>query len=179
MITIDENDIGKTELELLTDLIYESTGQRAPQCAIEYGKPVELDARPDILTDPNTYIPFIACSCWDTRLSSKPTGFLYRRRYLTDHFSGIDLHLEFTTWPTTLHQVIIDQINPQLHYPLRIHDFIDYEITDENTNSLRIEAAKHSLFWTGSVTISIPPPDSSNFILVENRSLDGFRQWAP
>jgi hypothetical protein len=179
MVIIDEHDIGKTKLQLLTDLIYESTGLRVPLCAIKYGNPSELDARPDILTDPNTYIPIRVCDCYDAKLFGPNRGFLYRRRYLIDHFSGVDLDLEFTDWPTTLHQIILEQINPQLRYPLNIDDFVDYPIVDEFTDSLTIQAASNSLFWIGSVVVGMSPPGSSNFILVENRSLDGFNQWVP
>jgi hypothetical protein len=178
MVIIDEHDIGKTKYQLLTDLIYESTGQRIPLNSIEYGHPSELDARPDVLTDPNTFIPIKVSGVYDVRLFGPHRGFMYRRRSLFDHLSGVDLDIEFTDWPTTLHQVILDQINPQLRYPLRAEDFVDYQITDEDTNNIVIRAAEHSLFWCGSADVAIPPPNSSNFILVENRFLDGFNVWS-
>lgn len=177
MIIIDEHDIGKTEEQLLTDLIFEATGQRIPTNVIKYKQPSALDSRPDIPTDPNTYIPFNAEIEYDIRLSGNNRGFLYRRRSLSEHFANIDLDLEFDTWPTTLHDVIINQINPILSYPLKLHDIIDYVIDDENTNSLVIHASPKSLFWVDSAIVSIVPPNSSNFVLVENRFLNGFNEW--
>lgn len=179
MVVIDEHDIGKTEAQLLMDLIYESAGFRVPEHAIKYGKPEVLDARPEVMTDPNTYIPITVDSSHDKTLSGLNRGVMYRRRDILKHVCTLDLDLEFTTWPTTLGQVIIDHLNPQLDYPLRMTDFEDYEITDENTDRIIIKAAEHSLFWTGSATLNITPPGQEYFVLVENPFLEGFTQWQP
>ena len=57
-VIIDENDIGKTNIELLTDLIYETNKLRIPEDKIKYGLPMDLDTRPDNLYDHNTFVPF-------------------------------------------------------------------------------------------------------------------------
>ena len=57
MVVIDEHDIGKTNIQILMDLIYEFQGIKIPEEHIRYGKPMPLDARPEIMDDPNTFIP--------------------------------------------------------------------------------------------------------------------------
>lgn len=179
MVVIDEHDLHKTRIEILMDLVYESTGMRIPQHEIKYGQPIELDQRPDLMTDPNTFIPVRINPDYNYRLAGYQRGFMYRRRYLTEHFAGLELDLEFTVWPTTLRQIIMDQINPQLRYPLQPEDFVDYEITDESTDVLLIKTQPHSLFWTGSINVNIVPPGQEYFVLVEQPYLSGFNQWQP
>lgn len=176
MVVIDEHDLGKTKIQLLMDLLYESTGQRIPEHRIKYFEPSELDARPDVPTDPNTFIPIRIDPTYDYNLSQL-AGFLYCRRELASHFAGIDLELEFTEFPTTLHEVVLNQINPQLTYPLDCTDFVDYEITDVNTTSLNLVAKKGSFIWIGKASVAISPPDTGFYILVDNPYLTGFNPY--
>ena len=86
-IIINESDIGKTEIQLLMDLIYESAGIRVPQQKIVYGKPQEMDFRPDVADDPNTFIPVVIDQDYDDRFTpTSNNGLLYRRRDIATHF---------------------------------------------------------------------------------------------
>lgn len=174
MVIIDEHDLGKTKVELLMDLLFESTGRRIPEKWITYGDPSELDARPEVLTDPNTFIPATVDGTYDFNLANALRGFMYRRRDLKKHFEGVTLNLTFPTWPMTLHQIIETQINPQLKYPLAVTDFVDYEITDRETTNLKIQAHPHSWFWFNEVDIAIVPPPEHFFVLFEIPHMPGF-----
>lgn len=174
MVVIDEHDLGKTKIQVLMDLIYESTGLRIPEHRIKYGKPVALDQRPDLDLDPNTYIPVKIDQVYDYHLSEQ-AGFMYRRRSLKEHLHGVTLNLSFPRFPITLHELILEVINPQLKYPLNCSDFIDYEITDPETDHLKIVAHPESLLWYGDGgDIPIEPPGNQFLILVENPFLTGF-----
>ncbi len=177
MVIIDEHDLGKTEIQLLTDLIYESTGVRIPEERISYGDPSELDARPDVELDPNTFISAKIDPTYDYGLSVRQIGFLYRRRYIAKHLEGIQFTLKFNRWPMRLSDIVSEQINPYLRYPLSTKDYVDYEITDRNTSRLKIAANPKSLFWIGSQSMAIMLPGTELFKIVDIEELTGFNQY--
>lgn len=177
MVVIDEHDIGKTKIQILMDLLYESTGLRTPEDKIQYGHPKALDARPEVLDDPNTFIPVRIDQNYDDRLS-RQSGFLYRRRDIGTHFKDRPIQLSFPRFPITLHEIILEQMNPQLSYPLDVTDFIDYKITDPETDTLKIVAHPESFIWCNQGVMAIEPPSEEFFVLVANPWLDGFKLYS-
>ena len=115
-VVIDEHDIGKTRIQLLTDLLYETNNIRVPEEHIKYGDPQPLDARPDLWWDPNTFIPFRINKDFDNRFSSN-AGFMYRRRDLGEYVGSHDFEVQVTHFPFRISEVL-DQINAQLPFPL-------------------------------------------------------------
>lgn len=176
MVIIDEHDLGKTKIQILMDLIYESTNTRIPEQWIQYGKPHKLDARPDDPYDPNTFIPVKIDHRYNDVLS-KNAGFMYRRHSLQTHLAGVVW--EFPSFPTTLRHLVAQVVNPQLGYPLDVNDIKDYVIDDPQTNQVVISAVDDSFLWmSGANGFAIAPPGDEFFILVEDPLLTGFNPYS-
>lgn len=180
MVVIDERDINKTREELLMDLLYEATGERIPLEHIKFGKPQELDARPDLDDDPNTFIPAKVNPRYDSRYNYKGSGFMYRRRSIYAHmrgcvFDGITpTHLPFKV------SDLLDQINHCLPYPIKKEDIVDYEYTSLEQlkgNTIRLQAHPESLIWCEGGEIPIDKRILTNEPIVSVFLLDGFKEW--
>lgn len=171
-VVIDEHDIGKTKIQLLTDLLYETNGLRVPEDRIKYGDPQPLDARPDLLWDPNTFIPFRIDPTYDDRYS-RNAGFMYRRLDLKDYVGSHDFQVQITHFPFRISEVL-DQINAQLPFPLDLNDIVDYEFSAPNTVKFDLVANPKSVLWTGKTGIAMNPLDPTFFKLVPLPFLPGF-----
>jgi hypothetical protein len=176
MVVINEKDLWKTKLQVLMDLIYESTGQRIPEDKIKYGLPQKLDARPEVWNDPNTFVSVRIDPTYDDRYLPQ-TGFLYRRREVWRQFVGQTINVEFNRFPITLREILVEQINPQLRYPFDPLDIVDYKIDDPLTAELKFTAVAESFLWCDGGDLEIEPPDDRFFNLAPNPYLDGFRLY--
>ncbi len=179
MVIIDENDVGKPREEVLMDLIYEETGNRIPLDKVNFGKPKEVDQRPDLKFDSNTFIPARINPQYDTRFAAPGCGFMYRRRPIAQHCAECD---PFVVMPAVLPFKVWDvlgQINEYLPYPIGQDDVINTEYTElaELTNGLLLKAHPESLLWCGSSPITIDPRLLNGVPLITNLRLDGFREW--
>lgn len=178
MVVIDEHDIGKSKLDLLTDLIYESYGRRIPLDKVKYGHPQELDVRPDILDDPNTFIPAtIDINYCGNR--SPDAGFMYRRRTLKEYFDDNPVNVAITTFPISIRQLLVDQINPQLPFPIDPLDIKDDQVTDPTLGTIRIRPVSDSFIWCTNFDLTVTPLDPDYFKLVTIQSLNGFNEYVP
>ena len=129
-VLINEQDITKSKKEILLDLLYESQGFRFPYHWLIQGIPQVLDAVPTNLWDPNTFLPIELKPGYRDDLVGD-LGVLYRRRSIKEHLAQLGLTmLRFTDFPTTIHAVVQELINPHLNYPLSLEDFVDGEVTD-------------------------------------------------
>jgi hypothetical protein len=164
LVVIDGNDIGKTDIEILMDLIYETNKIRIPQEHIVYGTPKALDQRPDIADDENTFIPVKIDPNWDTAYA-KAEGFLYRRQDLGEYFQDVVVTITATEFPFTIRSIWDEQVKPFLPYPIDKKDIRDYLFTDLFTTSLTVEASQHSFLWSGHVKIILNPINPAFFEL--------------
>lgn len=175
-VIIDENDIGKTNIELLTDLIYETNKLRIPEDKIKYGLPMDLDTRPDNLYDHNTFVPFKIDPDYNYHLANQ-TGFVYRRRGFAEYFEDYELPpLNITKFPFRMVEML-PQINAHLPFPLQPEDIVDYEFTDTDAVQFTLRANPNSYIWTGGVAVRYNPPDPNFFKLVPKPFLPGFLQY--
>ncbi len=160
MVIINDEDIGKDRETLLLDLIYEATGLRIPNVVISFGDPVEMDTRPDLRLDHNTFIPARVRQEYDYRFGPQ-SGFLYRRRSFDEYFedNDITLNLQPTKFPFTIHEIWREQVEPLLPFPVAMEDIVDYEIDDPNTMVLEFKANPKSWIWYGrsSQLVNINP----------------------
>lgn len=181
MVVIDEKDINKSKEEILMDLIYESTGQRIPLPHVRFGKPQELDQRPDLKFDPNTFIGARVNPRYDNRYNAAGSGFMYRRRSIIDHmrgcvFEGITpTHLPFKV------SDLLPQINHCLPYPIAAEEIVDYEYTtlDEVKDSIKLKAHPESLLWCDGGRIPIDDRIIAGQPLLTVTNLPGFYVWTP
>lgn len=156
LVIIDENDIGKTDIEIMMDLIYETNRLRIPQEQIVYGVPSALDQRPDIDTDENTFIPVKINPNYDDTYS-EVGGFLYRRVDLGQYFANIEIAITATAFPFTVRSIWDAQVKPFLPFPIDKKDIEDYLFTDLNAVVLTIKGAAGSLLWCGTVKLTLNP----------------------
>jgi hypothetical protein len=173
-VVINAQDVGKTDIELLMDLIYETAGIRVPEQKITYGKPTVLDVRPDITGDSNTFIPIVIDADYDDRFPADAgKGLLYRRRELSEHFSEASYTI-FTQLASVKLYAILSQLNAVLSYPLTTKDVLDQTIDTSEATSLTILANPDSYIWTGSaiITVNIIGDDLVELLTISD--LEGF-----
>lgn len=181
MVIIDQDDIGKTRDELLMDLVAEYLGFRIPLDKIVFGNPQELDQRPDLSFDPNTFIPARVDTAYDDRYSEAGSGFMYRRRSIVEHASGCDFSkVAPTTLPFTTHD-LIDQFNKCLPYPIDESDIvlIEYKTKEDYEKGVEFKADPHSLFWTDGEKINIDDRWITGEPIITVTDLPGFFKWKP
>lgn len=181
MVIIDEKDIGKTKEELLMDLIAEWLGERIPLDKIVYGLPEELDQRPDLPYDPNTFVPARVDIRYDDRYSEQGSGFMYRRRSIVEHLAGCDLStITPLKLPFTIHD-LIDQINKCVPYPIDKDDLVNhkYETKEDYENGIHIQAHPHSYLWMDGEKVKIDDRWIDGIPLLKNTRLNGFFKWKP
>ena len=176
-VLINEEDIPKTKKEILLDLLYEAQGFRFSYHWLIQGIPRVLDAVPANPWDPNTFLPIELKPGYRDDWAGD-LGVLYRRRSIKAHLAQYNIaNLRFTKFPTTIHQVVEDLINPHLNYPLNTEDFVDGEITDPEVNNLVIQAREDSLIWCDAGPVTVVPPGDDFFVLVKNVYIDGFHPY--
>lgn len=185
MLVINEEDVGKSRDEILTELIYESTKQFFPVQVITHGNPQELDIRTDNNFDANTYISVRIDRNYDTRYGGKPVGFLYRRRNITSHCRVYDFSkVQPKKLPFKIAD-ILDQINEVMPYPLALDDLVNHTYaTVEQARSIKLTASKKSLLWIGEHQFEpdvslIEPYALFKFTLLNGFNLFGFGNTYP
>lgn len=180
-VIIDGRDVGKTTEDLLRDLLFESTGARIPADKIKYGVPQALDQRPHDIYDPNTFIPVTVDLVYDTRYRTIGDGFMYRRRYISEHVKDVDFTMvkpEFYPFRTS---DIIDQINAQLSYPIAMTELVEFEYAtyDQWIAGIFLQAKDESYLWMGCSKIQIDTSDINHTNLLQKNELDGFNIYQP
>jgi hypothetical protein len=179
MVVIDENDVGKSREQVLMDLIYESTGQRIPLEKVKFSKPLEVDQRRDLATDPNTFIPCQVDQQYDDRYWAQGSGFMYRRRSIFDHTVGIDLNsVRPSVLPFKISDVL-DQINDVVPYTIQVSDIIDYEYTtlEQVLEGITLQAHPESLLWMRGRTFQVDTGALTGDLLIQETDLDGFTEY--
>ena len=156
MVVIDYEDIGKDKLELLLDLLYESTGTRFPLSKIKFGVPRVMDTTPDNKYDANTFVGVEVSADYSTEFG-KDAGIAYRRFDIVDYLATLPsqvLTFHTTELPVKLCD-ILPQINTYLEFPLDCEDVLDYEITQEGEQTIVITMDPKSYIWFGFIKIRV------------------------
>lgn len=173
-IVINEADIGKTEIQLLMDLIFESVGIRVPEQKIQYGKPQALDVRPDVYDDPNTFIPITVDADYDDRYAPQiEKGLLYRRRELASHFTST-LYPIYTATGTFKISAVLSQLNTLLTYPLTMADVVDQTLSAAGLTQITLVANPTSYIWTGKVVLDVSVHQGDLVLMLATTDLEGF-----
>lgn len=176
-VVINEHDLGKDKIDLLTDLLYESTGARIPKDKIKYGKPQVLDTKPDDLFDPNTFVPVIIDMAYDARYPFfRDSGFMYRRRSIVEHFKDVDLKSVAPPFYPFRTSDIIDQLNEKLKYPVDMDDLveIEYKTAEDWEDGIRIQAHPESYLWFDGYNVEVDTSQVNHTNLFTVHTLDGF-----
>jgi hypothetical protein len=161
----------RPETKILCDLVYRSTKYKLEPAVVTFGTPMELDPRPDVEDDPNTYTPAVVKSNFDHRLKPEETGFLYTRIPLgmlamKDNTIIQPLAIPFKTYD------ILPQINKQLGTRLTEDDLenITYVTMDDD---FVIQAKPTSRVWVGGRTVEVLG-GGKKYLLYPNYMLDGW-----
>lgn len=143
----------RTTVEIALDLIYAATEQQFPVEKIDLWIPRAIDVRPDLETDPNTFIGADVDGEYDDRYGP-PTddGFLYRRLPLSILLRPANLDIDLPeTFPFTTHD-ILPQLNIALNAQLTVNDVLNDEYTSIE-DVLQVRAHPQSLAWIGALVI--------------------------
>lgn len=179
MVTIDNDDLGKTRFQVLMDLIYESNGFRFPLDKITFKAPSELDKRKDLEFDPNTFIPARVNPRYDARFATPQSGIMYRRRSLPKHIEGINFKVITPMFLPFKISDVLDQINEIVPYEFQIEEIVDYEYKtlDEARAGIRLQARPESVLWFAGKSFMINTKAIGGGVLIENPELDGFHEY--
>ena len=162
-------NFNKSSETLAMELIYASTGFKAPVSKVVFGLPQILDPRLDLQNDENTFIPAAFDSAYDARFSSDG-GFRYKRLPLSELFHDTSLQPVVPAVPFRTHAVLA-QLNALYDAQLEEDDVLDLENTQEG--SFTVVASPLSLVWIGYAVLTTRSTEATpaNARLLEDGSV--------
>lgn len=143
----------RPEIDILCDLVWHGTGYRIPPTRVKFGIPKELDARPDIEDDANSFIPASVDVSFDSRMSKTVSGFLFTRVPL----GALPIVPNSPITPPSLPfktSDILSQINRQLATRLTMKDLEEDTYTVATSNVV-IRAKVGSKNWIGKRNMQV------------------------
>lgn len=164
-------DFKRPNPEIVCDLIYIAVGYRLETWAVKFGKTKELDPRPDIEDDPNSYIPAKVDPKFDYRMKPGNTGFVYMRVPLAAIRPVDDELIQPLAIPFTTYD-ILPQINKQLGLALTRDDLENIEYTTMD-DDFKIVAKPDSMVWIGWRNITVLG-GGKKYLLFPDYLLNGF-----
>lgn len=173
MLVKERRDFNRPSKLIALDLIWAFTGYRIRENKIEFLSVKELDHRPDIPDDENTFARIEIDGTEDTRFSGNK-GFMYRRLPLNEIPGASDLVL-IVEGPTFTLSDVLDQINDYLQTQLTTDDLDDSKTYDSNIRLNEIKASPGSLAWVDSISFKVTRLDHDG--LFGNAEIDGFHQY--
>ena len=169
--------LNRPGIEILLDLIsIYNQGYRLEPHQVEFGDPQDLDTRPDILDDTNSFIPAEVDASVDSRLVPGNTGFLYARLPLGVLKKDKEYDIDPLPVPFSTYQ-ILDQINDQYNTQLTEDDLEDTEYVSMD-DWFYIHAKPSSKVWIGTKRIDVVG-DGPKFVLFVQSFLNGFTAYDP
>lgn len=159
-------DMQKDPKEIVLDLIYAENGIRLCANKASLGTPEEVDQRPDIDSDANTFVPIELIEGVDDRFQGN-NGLLYRRF----HFSDFELAQVFGdfSFPTTIHS-LLPFINAETGLNIQPEDVEDLAYPTK-VPSVELIAKPGSLVWWGRYRLGV------NYGLLRKANLSGFVKY--
>jgi hypothetical protein len=164
-------DFDRPETDILCDLVYVTNKYKLPPPMVSFGTPMELDQRPDIEDDPNSYIPAVVNPKFDYRMFVTETGFLYHRIPLAALRVQDDSVIQPLAIPFKTYDILA-AINQQLGVQLSENDLENTEYTTMDDDFI-ITAKPTSKIWTGWRYINVLGGGKKN-LLYPNYLLFGF-----
>lgn len=142
----------KTSVTIALEMIGLVLGLNIPASKIKFNIPRVMDVRPDIDTDPNTFVQAVVSRDFDARVGGNQ-GFMYRRLPLS--------YVENTNLSPILPQQypfsvadILAAINSGLNTSFTTDDLLNLSYTGED-ESITILANPNSLAWIESFTLNV------------------------
>jgi hypothetical protein len=163
-------DLNQPAKDILLDLIYFSNGIRFYDEEVEFGIPQALDPRPDLDSDPNTFIPIDVPQTVDSRYEGN-TGFMYRRLGLAD-ITPVGTAILVPSFPVTTYQ-LLGALNAYYGTQWTQDDLVNYAYLSES-NPMTIQFQPGSLCYQGEGLAGPIAMDLSQLVNVTD--LDGFTE---
>lgn len=144
----------RTSLEIALDLIFATTEIEFPADKVIFGIPQAIDVRPDIDTDPNTYIPVKwVADGFDYRYNPPADEGVLSNRIPLTLLTPLE-EIEFKepiAFKFTIHS-ILDKINAKLNAQLTKDDVVDIAY-EGNNDFIIVRASYKSLVWISELQI--------------------------
>lgn len=150
---IGDRDFNRSSEAIALDLIFLANQYRAPVEKVTFGLARHLDQRPEILDDPNTFVPVKIDQEFDDRFSNGDDGFMYRRLPLSILIQGIieDIQPPFFPFYTS---DILDQINEVFKTQFTMKDLVEVKY-HRNDPEFILTAHPSSLVWVEGTVMQV------------------------
>lgn len=164
-------DFNRPAEEVLIDLIYMSTKYRINKHHIKFGIPQELDQRPDIDDDENTFISIAIDPAYDDRFSGA-NGVMYRRLPFDSLEVKVEMNIRIDHYPFYPAE-LLSQFNVKYGLQLTIADI---DNTEHKTLDVPfvMKISPTSLIWFGSIDPGLTYGGLDLAGLVLNKKLNGY-----
>lgn len=161
----------RPETEIVCDLIYLANKYVLVPSQVKFGTLKEMDPRPDIEDDTNTYITATVSQTYDYRLKPSTTGFLYTRIPVGALRVKDDRVIIPPAIPFKTHD-ILDQINRQLGTRMSTADLENIEYTTMDDDFV-IRTKPFSKVWIGGRKLQVLG-GGKKYLLYPDFMLTGF-----
>lgn len=144
---LPDMDFNRPAEDVLIDLIYISTKFRVSKHHIKFGLPMELDQRPDIDDDENTFIPIAIDPAYDSRFAGS-NGVMYRRLPFDSLIVKVDMKIRIDHFPFYPEE-LLSQFNIKYGLQLTVADIDNTEVT--SIEGFKMKISPTSLIWIGGI----------------------------
>lgn len=149
---IAEGNFNRPSAEIALDLIYLTNQFRIPPAKVDFGTPVELDQRPDVPTDANTFVPVdIDAEYYDFFRGN--IGFMYQRLTLDVLTPNPDVVVVAPAFPFRMHE-LLPALSTKFGVQFTEADIVN-ELIDDEWQPVMLYAAPTSLAWIGSIPVAV------------------------
>jgi len=169
-LLLDRKDVNRPENLIALDMFRVFAGYSIRPNKITFGKARELDQRPDLVCDENSFCPVSIDRSEDTRFVGE-TGFMYRRWTLEEVARDQIVKINGTSGLFKVED-IIDQINEQLETQFTLDSLDNRVVYDTDGDSFVLYAHPNSLAFCGSLTFELGDPERRDLLTVVK--LSGF-----
>jgi len=169
-LLLDRKDVNRPENLIALDMFRVFAGYSIRPNKITFGKAQELDQRPDLPCDENSFCPVTIDRSEDTRFVGE-TGFMYRRWTLAEVARDQIVKINGTSGQFKVED-IIDQINEQLETQFTLESLDNSVVYDTDGDEFVLYAHPNSLAFCGSVAFELGDPERRDLLSVTD--LTGF-----
>jgi hypothetical protein len=171
LLLLPSMDFNRPAEEVLIDLIYISTKFKVNIHHIKFGLPMELDQRPDIDNDENTFINIKIDPLYDNRFSGA-NGVMYRRLPFEEVEVKVPMEIKIDHYPF-FPEELLPQINVKYGLKLTVNDIDNTEHPSLDI-PFKLKISPNSLIWIGALDphLSFGGLDLAGLIL--NKNLNGY-----
>lgn len=163
-LLLDRKDVNRPAKLIALDMIRVATGYAIRPNKIKLVKAEELDQRPDLPCDENSFVQVVIDTTEDTRFAGE-TGFAYRRLTLDEVARANEIKIDGITQPFKVEDILA-QINEQLETQFTLEDLNNDIEYDPEAEEFRLYANPGSFAFVGNTLFSLGEPEKLNLLSV-------------